>query len=132
MLSRWNCSTIFFVINLFFFLILTSFFIWLCLGGRPFEVFGIALKNFFKADANLILLIKEPTDVFEKKCADSNCINSDNQKKIALLAKGEIVKVIEEVAKKDYRYFRVRLEQGRTGYVVISNTYEVVYTRDKP
>lgn len=130
MQRKWNSKRIFFLMGIF--LLSSNFFIiWTCMRDDPCAIFGACLRNILNVDTNMVLMIKKPTNVLKKRCNHFDCIDSDNQKIIAVLANGDVVKVIDKLWGKDYSFYMVRLENGKIGYVESSNTFEEGYTRDK-
>ena len=78
-------------------------------------------------NANLVILIEAPTSVYE----DYPKGGPPDAKVIAILNKGEKVEVINSRWAKDFEYFKIRLKDGRTGYVGWDGKFSVESRTEK-
>ena len=68
------------------------------------------------------VIVEAPTSVYEDYPTDG----PPTSKIIAILDKGETVEVIHTRYAKDAQYLKIRLKDGRTGYVGWNGKYKVV------
>lgn len=80
----------------------------------------LSLLSCNKTDTTII--VEEPTKVF-KNYPDSGPPNQDEV--VAVLNKGETGAVIHSRYSKDFMYYKIRLKDGRKGYVMFGDKFRV-------
>jgi hypothetical protein len=76
-------------------------------------------------DTGLIVIADEPTRVF-KDYQEVTYRNQGKDQVIAVMNKGETAEVITERYTKDYMFYKIRLKDGRVGYVWVGDKFRVV------
>jgi uncharacterized lipoprotein NlpE involved in copper resistance len=71
---------------------------------------------------DFMIIVEAPTSVYE----DYPGSGPPTTKVIAILAKGETKEVLQTRYAKDCQYLKIRLEDGRTGYVGWDGKYKIV------
>ena len=68
------------------------------------------------------LLIKEPTKVFEKP----DWFDELDNKVLFVLNNGDKVLIKKVIYKKDFKFYKIRTNEGSEGYIIHDNTLEVI------
>jgi len=78
-------------------------------------------------DTNSFVIIEEPTDLL----SEPDWKDAPGNKVIALLQKGERGKVIHVRYSKDFMFYKIKLDDGRTGYVKFGDKFKVIEEQKK-
>lgn len=90
---------------------------------RIFGVIALIMIVISCKNSEFIVVAEEPTRVF-KSYPDSGPPKQDEE--IAILNKGETGVVIHSRYSKDFMFYKIRLKDGREGYVWVGDKFSVV------
>ncbi len=87
---------------------------------------GIAMIIFFGASSctekRATIIIQEPTELLQK----ADIKDAPGNKVLSILGKGMTGKIVDTKYSKDFMFYKIKMEDGRTGYVMHGDNLKVI------